>query len=278
MEIQILGSAAAEGIPSIFCECDTCREAWKRGGKDIRGRTAYKLSDTVRVDFGPDSLWQEYRFALHSERLRHLILTHGHEDHLYSPLLEYRRPGFAAVPADRVLTLYAHAGVFDVIRNALGEHLPGCRLDFVGLDCFVPREVPEEDMTIHPLAADHGADVFPLIYVIRRGGKHILIGNDTGYFPEATWDYLAAAQVKLDLVILDCTSGQLYPDADRNHMGINTVVKVRDRLAEIGSVSAATTVVANHFSHNGHMLHEDFERFFQPRGIEVGFDGRIIEL
>ena len=64
--IQLLGSAAAEAIPAIFCDCRICREAWRLGGKDVRMRTAYKLNDHVRVDFGPDTLAQEYRFELHS--------------------------------------------------------------------------------------------------------------------------------------------------------------------------------------------------------------------
>ena len=43
-KIQILGSAAAEAIPAIFCNCRVCREAWKNGGKDMRLRAAYTLS------------------------------------------------------------------------------------------------------------------------------------------------------------------------------------------------------------------------------------------
>ena len=34
--ITIMGSAAAEGIPSRFCSCDLCAEARKRGGEDLR--------------------------------------------------------------------------------------------------------------------------------------------------------------------------------------------------------------------------------------------------
>ena len=74
-QIQILGSAAAEGIPAIFCNCRVCREAWQNGGKDIRMRAAYKINEHVRIDFGPDSIAQEYRYQLHSENLKHLFIT-----------------------------------------------------------------------------------------------------------------------------------------------------------------------------------------------------------
>ena len=31
MKIQYLGTGAAEGIPAIFCECDTCKKARELG-------------------------------------------------------------------------------------------------------------------------------------------------------------------------------------------------------------------------------------------------------
>ena len=114
MEVTILGSAAAEGIPSIFCDCETYRKAWEKGGKDIRLRTAYKLNDRVRIDFGPDLLAQEYRYNLHSERLRHLLITHPHEDHLYADVFDYRHPVFAVLNPDNRLTVYGNGFTLDV--------------------------------------------------------------------------------------------------------------------------------------------------------------------
>ena len=36
MEIQYLGTAAAEGLPALFCDCETCRKARNIGGKEVR--------------------------------------------------------------------------------------------------------------------------------------------------------------------------------------------------------------------------------------------------
>ncbi|MEI6501881.1 MAG: flagellar hook-basal body complex protein FliE [Armatimonadota bacterium] len=55
MFLKLLGSAAAEGWPALFCACEACREARRLGGKNLRRRTSYQLGDTVHVDFGPDS-------------------------------------------------------------------------------------------------------------------------------------------------------------------------------------------------------------------------------
>lgn len=37
-ELLICGSGASEAVPALFCTCELCREAWKRGGKEIRSR------------------------------------------------------------------------------------------------------------------------------------------------------------------------------------------------------------------------------------------------
>lgn len=39
MKITYLGTAAAEGFPAMFCNCEYCREAKKLGGKNIRTRS-----------------------------------------------------------------------------------------------------------------------------------------------------------------------------------------------------------------------------------------------
>jgi phosphoribosyl 1,2-cyclic phosphodiesterase len=40
MKIQFLGTTAFEGIPSLFCQCTTCKKARSLGGKNIRSRTS----------------------------------------------------------------------------------------------------------------------------------------------------------------------------------------------------------------------------------------------
>jgi len=42
MKFQYLGTAAAEGWPALFCNCDNCEKARKAGGKNIRIRTQVK--------------------------------------------------------------------------------------------------------------------------------------------------------------------------------------------------------------------------------------------
>lgn len=277
-KITILGSAAAEGIPALFCNCRVCNDAWKNGGKDMRMRTAYKLNDHVRIDFGPDSMVQEYKFQLRSENLKHLFITHSHEDHLYVNLLNYRRPGFSVVAEDNILNVYGNVGVIDAIYNHFAKtrcNFARFRLNPVEIQAFSPVELPEEDMTFHPMKANHMPSEQPNFYVIRHGNKWLMIANDTGYFCEEDWVYLAALKIRFDVVITDCTGGIL--DNRDGHMSGKYVIATKQRLEEMGCVDKDTKYFINHFSHNGRLTHAELEAHYNPHGIQVGYDGLEIE-
>ena len=40
MKIKYLGTGAAEGWPGVFCNCQHCREAREKGGKNICTRSS----------------------------------------------------------------------------------------------------------------------------------------------------------------------------------------------------------------------------------------------
>ena len=44
MKLQILGTAAAEGIPALFCTCEYCKKARQIRGKEIRTRSGARIS------------------------------------------------------------------------------------------------------------------------------------------------------------------------------------------------------------------------------------------
>ena len=51
MRLRVLGSAAAEGWPAMFCSCPGCQKARANGGKDLRRRTAYLLDEDTLIDY-----------------------------------------------------------------------------------------------------------------------------------------------------------------------------------------------------------------------------------
>ncbi|WP_176012636.1 MBL fold metallo-hydrolase [Victivallis sp. Marseille-Q1083] len=271
MKLLICGSAAAEGVPGLFCGCRVCQHARQHGGKDLRFRTAYQLGDAIRVDAGADYSAQEIRFRLHSERLKHLFITHSHEDHFYPENLTFRLPGMSAVPPGRRLTLYGNRRVLELVREygKLRDLPDGPQLDLQLLTAFEPVELPAERWTVTPLPATHAPAEEAFFFSLEQAGRRILIANDTGYFAEAVWRHLAGRGY--DLVILDCCYGLI--DFGENHLGGKMIFQTVERLKAEAAIQPEARVIVNHFSHNCLGTHAELEAFFRPAGIEVGYDG-----
>ena len=81
MKLQYLEAAAAEGMPAVFCQCPICREAARRGGKDLRFRTGAMVNDSLMIDISPDLYAQKLKFRLDLGNVRNVIVTHAHMDH-----------------------------------------------------------------------------------------------------------------------------------------------------------------------------------------------------
>lgn len=283
MFLKVLGSAAAEGWPATFCACDACREARRRGGKEIRRRTTYQLGDAIHIDWGPDSYASMVDLGVDYAPLRHLFITHSHQDHWCPQELQWRQPGFARLPEDSLLTVYGNRQVresfemmhpdADRLRMAMREVEPGESLPL------------DDDVTAIPLLASHAdEDEVALNYLLVCAGRGVVIGNDTGWWAPQTWELLE--QHALHVVVMDCTSGPLGTgprDAEKSwvgshHLNCEWVVEVRDELARRGALAPDCRFIANHFSHNGGWLHDQLEAYFVPKGILVGFDGMEVEV
>ena len=278
MRFRFLGTAAAEGFPALWCECPTCVQASKNGGKDLRRRASYLIDDDTFVDFGPDIFWQTREFGIDLRKIRRILITHPHEDHLNPVDLIWRRsPWFSRV--EHSINMFGSGMVFGRIISMCGELDGIYRLEDLKIAPVELRNgesVTDGDLTILPLEANHAPGKFAQIFLLERDGKSVLIANDTGWLPEASWALLKGK--RLDMVTLDSTMGIRAPDADRGHMGVNTVVKTVERLKEIGAAGPGTKCFATHFSHNGENLHADLERFFAPHGIRVAYDGLEVEV
>ena len=70
----------------------------------------------------------------------------------------------------------------------------------------------------------------------------------------------------------------MHWDQRRGHMGGDSFIACLEELRKQGSLKENALLVANHFSHNPNLSHEELCSWLTPRGIEVGFDGMEIEL
>ena len=278
----ILGSAAAEGVPAYFCDCRVCREAAARGGREIRGRTAYNFGGVLQIDFGPDMLQAFQRFYPRLNAMRHLLVTHAHEDHLAPGELWFRASGFSRLPADTPpLTIHGAPAVLERLQRGIaptmrdrGKVLEQAHLAFHEIGPFQTFELPDIGATVRTFPAKHAPGLEAMLFLITMGGRTVFIGNDTGFFPDELFDALKAlaGKVHVDIFVVDCC-GALLENYREFHMGADVNLELFAKLEQMGFIDSDTVKVANHFSHNGKATHAELCEFFEPKGVVVGYDG-----
>ena len=273
MKLKILGSAAAEGVPALFCVCPLCQAARENGGRDIRRRTAYLWDDDIMIDLGPDFFFAQVTWNTDYSKLRHVLITHSHGDHFCPTSLHYRAAGLSVLPEGCWLTVHGSAMIGQMLKEAFVQSFDQCLLDFSEANVGERIELGKERSAL-PLRASHNPDELCLNYLLQAGEHSILLGNDSGWWGEETWERLSEHQ--LDVAILDCTYAK--HNYRQGHMGIPAVIDARDELLKRGAMNDSSRVVANHFSHNGGLTHEGLVAQLGPAGIEVGYDGMEIEL
>jgi phosphoribosyl 1,2-cyclic phosphate phosphodiesterase len=231
------------------------------------------LGEKIRIDFGPDSFYHQQRYGLAYERLEALVFTHAHEDHLQAYEFYYRRPGFSRIPETDTLAIYGNRRVEERIGRAVDDDWARHRVRFQPLTAFERFELPD-GVSVTPVPADHDRSQACFNLVFESGSHRLLIGHDSGWWEEPTWEFLKS--VVLDVALLDCTGGP--QETRRGHMSCTVVCEVRDRLREQGSLAPGARVIATHFSHNGGWLHDELEAYLNPRAIEVAYDGMRVEV
>jgi phosphoribosyl 1,2-cyclic phosphate phosphodiesterase len=174
------------------------------------------------------------------------------------------------------MEIYGNQAVIDTITE---YHKKGDRtiesLKCAPLRLMEPGDtIQSGDITATALKATHAPTETALNYIIQRNGKTILIANDTGWFPDQSWDLLK--NFSFDAVILDCC--YMHWDQRRSHMGGSSFTECFKELEKQGSLKPGARLIANHFSHNPNLTHEELCTWLNPLGIEVGYDGMEIEL
>ncbi|MDO4267702.1 MAG: MBL fold metallo-hydrolase [Eubacteriales bacterium] len=276
MELQYLGTAAAEGWPALFCECEICKKARQAGGKDLRTRTQAILDGKLLIDFPPDTYTHALQYGLRLSQIEHLLVTHSHMDHFFPVELIHRHEHFGH-NAKGMLKVYGNAAVekafYDaVLIDRFKVHPLDDAVKFVRTEPF--QDFYADGYHIIPVAADHDKRETCLIYIIEKDGKCLLYGHDTGLeMSSESWECIFSR--RYDLISLDATMGKKH--SERYHMGLPDDLEFVRRLEERGCVDEKTIKVINHFSHNGEMTHGELEEFAREHGMTASYDGMKVE-
>ncbi|HHW09103.1 MAG TPA: hypothetical protein GXX29_03915 [Firmicutes bacterium] len=271
MRLHIMGSAAAEGWPAMWCDCPSCHKAHQAGGKNYRTRSGALIDGVIKVDLCPDTYMQARRDDVDLSKVTDLLITHAHQDHFTPAELGFHVPPFAhgATPLHVWAALQAI-----MLARAATQRWPDVENRLHVLTPLAPVRLSDGITEVLPLPARHDRHSGPLNYIITRNGKSLFYGLDSGWYPDESWE--AQKGNKFAIVVLDCTHGDM--EASDGHGSLGTAKRIKEEMLAAGTADHNTVFIANHFSHNGGLLHEEMEDIVRSAGILVGYDGMIVEV
>lgn len=277
MKLTFLGTAAAEGCPAVFCNCRYCAEAREKGGKDIRTRSQSLINDDLLIDLPADTYHHFLQNRIRGDRIKHLLITHGHGDHYYPKELFNRGSCYAHNMEVQTLDVICPETVFLRVTADVAE---ADRDVARGLAIHLARPFQTMkfgDYEITPLPAKHAFGQSAVIYVIRQGDKTLLYAHDTGYPYREVLDYIREKGLYFNFATFDCTNAHLPIDDSGSHMGFDNVGRLIEELKGYGAIDENSLLYVNHFSHNGDCIHERMTESAARVGCKVSYDGCGVE-
>ncbi len=277
MRIQYLGTAAAEGIPALFCECEVCRVSRERGGKHIRTRSQALIDDSILIDLPADTYMHFLQYNVPTHKISTCLITHNHADHLYAKELEMRKSHFIRRKTEIPLTVYSDQSAYDAIDRTIKFYRISEK-DVIN-KLIVPGETFEVDgYKITPVRASHDKRSTPVIFAIEKDCKSFLYGNDTSELTEESMDVLKNLGKTFDMISLDCTEA-CTPATYVGHMSLERCIAFRKVLIKEGIAGENTVFILNHFSHlSENVLYDEFVEIAKEQGFLVSYDGMICEV
>jgi len=271
MYLTFLGTGAAEAIPDPFCSCRVCEIARRDGGPHVRARATALVNDDLLIDLGPDLLASANQVGSYLGALKGLLITHRHSDHWLPQNLYWRRSGFT--PTETVpLAIYGPA---DAMADLTPEFAESANFTYHVVAAGDQWELGSYRVTAVP--ATHGGGMLePLLYVIEEAGNKLFYATDTAPLGDEAWEVLAPLG-PMDVIALDATTGK-QPGGNGHH-SYDTFVDTRAELIHRGVVvPGRTTLIAHHFSHNGHFTHDELVEAYGAFGVGVAYDGLRVEI
>ncbi|MBI4365274.1 MAG: MBL fold metallo-hydrolase [Deltaproteobacteria bacterium] len=250
--VTMLGCGTSTGVPVIGCPCAVCTST---DAKNRRMRASVSVEyggRTVLFDTSTDLRQQALQFGL--RRVDAVFYTHHHADHV-NGIDELRAFNFLQ---QATIPIFANAQTMRRIERYF-EHIFSDAVTAGGKANVLPtivdgRPITVHGMTVQPIPLVHfeaevtGYRIGPFAYL-----------TDCKAIPETSWPLLAG----VTHIILDC----LRHETHISHMNVAEALEVVERLRPVRAV----------FTHMNHEMDYATASRALPPGVELGYDGLVIE-
>jgi len=270
VKVTLLGTGTSYGVPMIGCECEVCRSTDTRDRRlrtsaliDLPaadpsndGRHSSAVATAVRrvlIDTSSDLRAQALTHDI--RRLDAILFTHSHADHILGldEVRRFNRLQKEAIPCysdarTRADLQRTFAYIFDK-GTPKGGGLPKIILnEIVG-----PFSLGAIDIV--PVPIMHGARP---ILGFRIGSFAYL--TDCSTIPDSSWPLLEGVHT----LVLDALRDRPHT----THFSVAEAVKAAERIG----------AVRTYFTHISHELGHQVTSARLPRGVELAYDGLVLEI
>ncbi len=278
MKIHYLGTGAAEGVPAVFCNCENCKIARERGGRNIRTRSQVIIDGTLGIDFPPDAYLHSLNGADLS-KLSHLIVTHSHMDHFYAHDFILRGYKYAWDITSPKLCIYGNGEVLKVYEECTKREMKAVVGENISLN-YIPLYTPTKvgSYTVTALRAQHSVSETAYVYLIEDEKTAYLHLTDTGMLYGDVYEFLKGYGKRINAVCFDCTFVNFTKGEVGRHMGIEDNMAVKAELEKIGVCDKDTKYFITHFSHNGAPFEDVLSEIEQKYSVTACYDNMLVEI
>jgi len=277
---QFWGTSAAEGIPAPFCTCDVCNEAREKGGKHMRMRSCFRLSDKIMIDLGADAVCQARLYGNISE-VEHVFITHTHDDHLNVHML---MEAFWSRMMRKTLHYYFTDKAFNItkcwkenkwiLKGMVEKYEQENVIAFHKLEYGMRTVIG--DIALTPFRGNHPGNMGEnsAMYLAELpDGRKLFYGLDSGVYFHETFE--ALKEHHIDIFISEATGGTQVWDGTKQHMCLSDVLTVMNKLYEQGTLSDRSVAYLTHINHS--TSHDDVVKAVENMGfpipVTVAWDG-----
>ena len=271
MKLTFLGTSAAEGVPSLYCDCETCEKTRILKGKNIRKRSSLLVNDDLIIDMGPDLYAACSKNNIALNKVEYALITHCHFDHFYPENIEvrYRRYQLKHFPT---LNILANSSVFFKLTQ-MGYKDEELYINRISAKLY--KNYYFYNYVVVPIPANHAHEYgMALNYIIKHNNKEILYATDSGIYKDK-W-IKKIKDYRFDCVIFDGTN--IFSETSTNHLNIEGIRVMKKKLLNYGIISGHTKIICTHFSHFGLPLHDDLVEKLQFDNIIAAYDGMVVNI
>jgi len=294
MRVRFLGTGAASGWPNPYCSCSSCCN--ERAAGRARSSTSLLVDEQLLLDCGPAAL--DGARALHQSlaAVEHVVITHGHPDHLAPAFLLFRDWAHAPEGHDKPqLHLWAPPLALTACEPWIAPQDLGSSVQLHALVAGTQHQLTTANAsyTLRTLPASHVRPVelsngepgrdepddalaseAVLLDLEDGDGVRLLYATDTGLLSPAA--LAMTSDREYHLACIEETFGSFW-DHHTGHLDLRTFASTVEQLANTRAIKARTTVIAVHLGHHNPPTPK-LREMLAPMGADVVDDGTTLTL